>query len=172
MVDAVGAQHLPPARALQGDEHRVGRGVLRPLVDQVLTQLGEEGVGDGHHPLVAALALGDEQRALADLDVGQAQSEDLAAAQAAEDHGKDHGPVPVGAQRTDQGVDVAGERIFGRVRGTRTSGTVRTRPPRRRVESPFGTGFVSTGVSPRATRYDIEARHRRQPAGDGPGRQS
>ena len=47
-----------------------------------------------------------------------------------------------------------GDRIFGNVRGTRTNGTVRdfTEPPERRVASPRGTGFVATGVSPRATR--------------------
>ena len=48
----------------------------------------------------------------------------------------------------------AGARIFGSVRGTRTNGTVRDRPPCRRVESPRGTGLTATGVSPRATRYE------------------
>jgi hypothetical protein len=49
-----------------------------------------------------------------------------------------------------------GERIFGSVRGTRTNGTCWRRPPRRRVESPRGTGFDRTGVSPRATRYEYK----------------
>ena len=90
----------------------------------------------------------------ADLDVGQPQPEHLAAAQAAEHHGEDHGPVPMGAQRTNQCVDVTGREDLRQASGAPApAGTVRTRPPRRRVESPCGTGFVSTVVSPRATRY-------------------
>jgi hypothetical protein len=45
-----------------------------------------------------ALALGDEQPALADLDIPEPQAEDLAAAQPAEQHRLDHCPVAVGAQ--------------------------------------------------------------------------
>jgi hypothetical protein len=47
-----------------------------------------------------------------------------------------------------------GAKIFGSVRGTRTSGTVRDRfePPCRRVDKPRGTGLARTGVSPRAIR--------------------
>ena len=48
----------------------------------------------------------------------------------------------------------SGDKILGRVRGTRTSGAIRDRivPPWRRVISPRGTGLARTGVSPRATR--------------------
>jgi hypothetical protein len=170
-LHSLGTQSLAPARALQGHEDPIGRSVLRPLVHQVLAQLGEEGVGDGHDPLVAALALGDEQRALGDLDVGESQPEHLAAPQTAEHHGEDHGPVPVGAHRTDQCVD------FGRARGSwaacgapapaapsdPTTTSAGGQPLRHRVRL---DRRVASGHQVR-----IEARHRRQPTGDGAGRQ-
>ena len=60
------------------------------------------------------------------------------------------------AKLEDEDADAArtspGVRIFGNVWGTRTNGTVRARPPARRVCKPRGTGFAVTGVSPRATR--------------------
>ena len=54
-----------------------------------------------------------------------------------------------------------GGKILGRVRGTRTSGTVRecTEPPCRRVSRPRGSGLTCTGVSPRTTAAGIQARH-------------
>jgi hypothetical protein len=42
---------------------------------------------------------------------------------------------------------------LGNVVGTRTNGTVRIRPPDRRVDNPRGTGLARTVVSPRARRY-------------------
>ena len=140
--------------------------------DQVLTQLGEEGVGDGHHPLVAALALGDEHRPFGHLDVRQPQSEHLTTAQAAQHHGEDHGPVPVGAHRTDQRVDVAGRQdLRQRARhphqGHRPDPTTTPagrEPLRHRVR-------LDRGVAP-GHQIRVEAGHRRQPPGDGPGRQS
>ena len=50
-------------------------------------------------------------------------------------------------------VTSPGDRILGSGRGTRTNGTWRRFPPRRRVDNPRGTGFAATGVSPRAIRY-------------------
>lgn len=46
-----------------------------------------------------------------------------------------------------------GDKILGSVRGTRTNGACWRRPLRRRVDSPPGTGFERTGVSPRAIKY-------------------
>ncbi len=57
---------------------------------------------------MASLALGDKQPALANADVGQAQPEDLAAAQPAQQHRLDHRLVAVGAQRADERVGLAG----------------------------------------------------------------
>ncbi len=57
------------------------------------------------------------------------------------------------------------------MRGTRTRGTMSCRPPRRRVDSPRGTGFDLQRVSSRATTIGVEARDRRQSAGDRPCRQ-
>ena len=61
---------------------------------------------DGHDPLVTALALGDEHALVAGAQVFQAQSEDLAAAQPAQQHRLDHGPVAPRAQRGHQRVDL------------------------------------------------------------------
>ena len=71
----------------------------RAFVAQVVADRAEERVRDRDDPLVAALALGDEQRPLRHLHVAEAQTEDLAAAQPAEHHRVDHRPVPIGAQR-------------------------------------------------------------------------
>ena len=47
---------------------------------------------------VAALALGDEDPPLAETKVFEAQPQHLATAEAAEQHGLGHSPVPIGAQ--------------------------------------------------------------------------
>jgi hypothetical protein len=49
----------------------------------------------------------------------------------------------------------SGSKIFGNVRGTRTSGAVRDLrvPPWRRVDNPRGTGLIHTVVSPHAIKY-------------------
>ncbi len=165
-------QPLASARALQGHEDPIGRGVLRSLLHQILAQLGEEGVGDGHHPLVATLSLGDEHRTFGDLDVGQPETEHLAAPQTAEHHGEDHGPIPMGAHRPDQCVDLAGRENLRqrpghphqRHRQDPTTTPAGGQPLRHRV---CLDGRVAPGHQIR-----IEARHRRQPTGDGAGRQS
>src|ERR1700694_1112426 len=60
-VDPFSGQAMSPARSLQGHEDPVGRGTTRSLQPQVLAHRGEKGVRDGHDPLVASFALGDEQ---------------------------------------------------------------------------------------------------------------
>ena len=60
------------------------------------------------------------------------------------------------------------------MRGTRTNGTVRERrdPPSRRVDKPRGTGFDAHRRVATSDEIGVEARHRRQPPGDRPRRQS
>ena len=69
---------------------------------------GEEGRRQRHQSFVAALALSDEHPPLAEAQVAQAKAEDLAAPQTAEHHGLGHGPVPLGAQRSHERVDLVG----------------------------------------------------------------
>src|SRR5216683_3154179 len=54
----------PPARTFQHNEHPVRRRAVRTFNLQVISYRTEEPVGDRHDPLVAALALGDEQETL------------------------------------------------------------------------------------------------------------
>ena len=93
---------------------------------------------------MAALAVAHEHPALAGAQVLEAQPEHLAAAQPAEHHGLDHGPVPPAAQRRDQGVDLgrvedlrqrAGRADQGHERALAFSRSPRGQPP--------GTGFDS-----------------------------
>lgn len=70
LIQAVGRQRLPATRALQDDEHRVGRRGW-PLGLQVVGQGAEEPAGDAHIPLPTALAGGDEHAPGTDIDVGQ-----------------------------------------------------------------------------------------------------
>lgn len=55
---------------------------------------------------MSALAAGDEHPPGGDLHIGQPQPEDFAAAQPSQHHRLDHGPIPPGAQRGQQGVDL------------------------------------------------------------------
>ena len=74
---------------------------------------------------MAALAFDDEHSPIGDLQVAQAQTQHLAAAQPAEQHRLDHRPIPPRPQRPPQSVDLDRGQDLGSVRGTRTSGTVR-----------------------------------------------
>ena len=65
----------------------------------------------------------------------------------------------------------AGERIFGSVRGTRTSGTTRDRARPAGGWRAHGAPGSSAPRCPPGRPVGVEARHRRQPAGDRPGRQ-
>ena len=97
---------LPRLGPLSTTNTRSVSGTGWPLGVEVGRDRGEEPGGDRDQPLVAALALGDEHPPLGDPQVLQPQPEDLAAAQPAEHHRRDHRPVPVGAQRGGQRVDL------------------------------------------------------------------
>jgi hypothetical protein len=121
---------------------------------QAGAELPEEPVRRRDHPVVAALAPHHHQPPAGHLHIRQPQPQRLTPAQPHQQHAQHQRPVPVRAQRTHQPVGFPGDKIRGRVRGTRTSGTARDLfvPPWRRVSSPRGTGLTRTGVSPRATR--------------------
>jgi hypothetical protein len=91
--------------ALDDDEDAISRR-LGSFLAQVVAHRGEEGVGDGDDPLVATLSRGDEQPPVGHSDIREAKAQDLAATQAAEDHGEHHRPVALGAQRGEQAVDL------------------------------------------------------------------
>ena len=98
-----------------------------------------------------ALALSDEHPSLSDPHVLQPQAEDLAAAQPAQHHRRDHRPVAVRAQRHSQSVDLARlqdprQPPPGLHQRDPLTGTVPFPPGRQ----PRGTGFPLT--SPRACR--------------------
>ena len=73
---------------------------------EVVTDRGEECVRDRDHSLVAALALGDEQRSFRHLHVIEVETEDFATSEPAQHHRVDHRPVPMGAQSSQQGDDL------------------------------------------------------------------
>ena len=134
---------LGPFRATNTRSVDAVRGTL---CSQVVAHLGEERVRDGDDPLAPALALGDEQRALGDLDVTEAQAEHLAAPEPTEHHGEDHGPVPVGAQGADQGLHVAGREDLGKRAGhPHQGGERRARRPVGGWKAPEGPGSTGPG---------------------------
>jgi hypothetical protein len=79
-VDPISGERLAPGWALEGHEDPVCVRVPRSFAAEVVADRGEQRVGDRDHALVAALALSDEQRPFRDLDVGEGEAEDLAAA--------------------------------------------------------------------------------------------
>ena len=81
-------------------------GSLRSLLGEVARERGEEARGHRDDPLVAALAVGDEQPSLTRADITEPQAQHLAAAQAAEQHRLGHRPVPGCAQRRDEDVNL------------------------------------------------------------------
>ena len=97
-------QRLPAARPLQHHEDPVGAGTGRPLIVQVGGHRSEEPARHRDQPLPAGLALGDEHPPLGHPQVLQPQPEDLAAAQPAQHHRRDHRPVPLRAQRPHQRI--------------------------------------------------------------------
>ena len=97
---------------------------------------------------MAALAVGHEHLVLARAQILEPQPQHLTAPQPAEEHGLDHGPVPVPAQHVHERVHLVGERIFGSVRGARMRAG--PRDPPRLVAKPRGTGFIV--ISPHSTR--------------------
>jgi hypothetical protein len=165
LIHSPGRQRLPAARSLEGHEDPVAAGTGRPLSVQVGGHRGEEPARDRDQPLPPRLALDDEHPPLSDVQVLQAQPQDLAAAQPAEDHRRDHGPVPVRAQCRGQRIHL-GRRQDPRqspgsahqrdtLPGTRPFPPGR-QPPRHRISR-----HVTAGLQERE-----EARHDRQPPPD------
>jgi hypothetical protein len=123
---------------------------------------------------VAALALHHGQPPVGDLHVGEPQAQHLAAAQPASSIASTIARSRcVGSAATSRSAS-DGDKILGRVRGTRTSGTVRDDlfPPWRRVDKPRGTGLAPHRSVPAGHQVGVKARHRRQPPGDRPRRQA
>ena len=86
----------PRVGALQHHEHPIRHGPGRAFDIEVVSQGGEEPVRDRDQALMAALALSDEQPALARAHILKAQAQDLRAAQPSEQHRFDHGPITPG----------------------------------------------------------------------------
>ncbi len=116
LVDPVGRERFPPPWSLQRQEDAVADCLRRPLAVQVARQGGEEPCRHRDEPLAAPLAVGDEHPPLTEADVFEAEAEHLAATQPAQHHGVDHGPVPLGAKRFHQGVDLGGTQYPGQRR--------------------------------------------------------
>ncbi len=90
----------------QYDEHAVVVD-CRTLLVKVVAGRSEELCGDRYQPLVPALALADEDPTLARRQVAQPQAEHLPAAQSAQQHRENHGPVPPGVQSAKHLFDLA-----------------------------------------------------------------
>ena len=121
---------------------------------QIVAQRVEESVDQRHHSVVTALALDDEHPPISDLNVGEAQPEDLATTQPTEQNSI---AATIARSRCVRSAPIsrsasAGDRMVGNVRGTRTNAANRDLrvPPARRVDNPRGTGIRVTPVSPRA----------------------
>ena len=103
------------------------------------------------------------------LTILQAQAEHLAAAQPAQHHRLDHGPVAVGAQRRPTARRPRPARSTrGSVRGVRISGTPpwpRRAPGRRAARLAWHRVAVHAGVAP-GRQVGVQAPHARQPPGD------
>ena len=112
-------------------------------------------------------AFGDEHPPLAQSQIGEPQPEHLAAPEAAEHHGLGHGPVPLGAQRAHERLDLVGVEDPGQpaARHARAAD---------RVQSVIGSGGwrcprdrVGADVDVVAgDEIAIEGRHRGQPSLD------
>src|ERR1019366_1148877 len=95
------SNHAPPG-TFQDHEEPVRRGVDGPLALQVGGQRGEERGRHRHEALMATLAVGDEDPALAEADVFESKPEGLVAPEPTEQHRFDDGAVTPGAQGLEQ----------------------------------------------------------------------
>ena len=173
LVQPGGRQRLTPPRALQHHEHPVGGRRPGPLCLVVAGRGGEEPRRHGNDPLAGTLALSHEQSTLSRPHVTEAEAEHLAATQAAQDHGLDHGPIALGAQRRHERVDLGRLQDLWQRPGRPDQrhaphhaplpGPPRRQPPGHRVG---GNAGVASG-----DQIGEEARQRRQPPLDRPRRQ-
>ena len=116
-------QRLPAARPLQDHEDPAGPGIRRPLGIQVGSHRGEEPARHRNQPLPSCFSLGDEHPPLSHTQVRQATAEDLAAAQPAQHHRRDHGRSRCVRRTAVSAFTSAGDKIRGSWRVARTSGT-------------------------------------------------
>ena len=141
---------------------------------QVTAKRIEESVGHRHHPVVTALALGDEYPPISDLNVGVPQPEHLAPTQPTEQHRRHHRPVAMRAQRRDQPVRL----------GRRQDSRQRAGHPHQRRQPRLACAALAAGGQPTRHRIPghsrvaardcvrVETRHRRQSPGDRARRQT
>ena len=108
LVESRERQRLASVRSFERHEQRVGGRVSRALELAVASHGLEEAGRQRDHSLVAALAVRDEDHALAEPKVTEAQSEHLAATQPAEHHRLGHRAIALGAQRTCEGCHLSG----------------------------------------------------------------
>ncbi len=154
LVDPVRGQRLAPPGPFEHQEHarrcRRRRGAPAPGRPPGARRTAAEiGTSRWWPPLPSAMNTRRSRRA----DVTQSQPEDLAAAQPAQHHRGDHRPVPVGAQRSGQGVDLGRGQDPRQASG---AGPAPTAPPDRAGAVPGGSaahaGPGCVGTSPRAVR--------------------
>ena len=172
LIQSLDRERSAASWPFQHDEDPVGVDPGRSFLAQIVAEHGEEGVGDRHQPLMAALAVSDEHRSISYPDIAQPQPEHFATAQPAEQHRQHHRPIPRRAQRPEQGVDLA-----------------RRQDPRQRLGHPHqrhrpSPAARSTGLQASRHRVrhhrrvaasdqiGVEARHRRQSTSDRASRQS
>ena len=72
LIQTFDRQRLATTWSLQHDEDAVGVNVGWTFVAQVVAEHGEERVGDRNQALMAALAVGDEQRPIGDTYIPEA----------------------------------------------------------------------------------------------------
>src|SRR4029077_6358664 len=86
LVEPVGGQGPTPPRPFEHQEYEVDSICGATLFGEVRAQRLEETVADRDDPLMSTLAVSDEHPSFAEVDILVAQTEDLAAAQSAEQH--------------------------------------------------------------------------------------
>ncbi len=134
---------------------------VEPGLLQVGTHGCEEPRRDRHHPLSAALALGHEQPSLTGAEVLNTQAQHLAAAQPAQQHRVDHGPVAVGPQRDDIHVNVQVDRHAAKPAQCSSD---RGRIGGDAANLAGGEGVALGGVEvPGISEHDVAVGHRPQP---------
>jgi hypothetical protein len=153
LVDAVFRKWLATPWALQDDEDPVGREIRWAFVAQVVTDGAEERVRRWHHPLMTALSLGDEEGAICDSDVRKSETEHLTSPESGEQHREHHRSVSVGPQRPEEGGHLLGTEDPRQRPGNPDEWNGSRPPAPSSGRQPRGTGFVRTGVSPRAIKY-------------------
>ena len=119
---------------------------------------------------MTALALHDEHLPAGPVQITEAETEDFAAAETAEHHCFEHGPIPQHPTRAEQGVDLARFQHPGQ----RSRGANQRHPSPATIPGPPGRQTTRHRIPLHVTtdhQKRIQRRHRRQPALDRPSRQ-